>query len=415
MKSIIILLLSLSLASGAIAENPSSWTEPVEPFTIVGNVHYVGTAELSSYLITTPAGHILLDAPMEENVPHLVESIRALGFDPADIEIMIGSHAHFDHAGGFAGMKTLTGAELLISAEDAELLRRGGRDDFAFGDRAAFAPVEVDRTIVDGEIIELGGTSLRAVLTPGHTKGGTSWVLHLTDDGRPLTVLFANSMSAPGYDLVENESYPQIMSDYRGSFDRLATIEADAFLSTHGSFFRLPQKADALRSGADPNPFVDPDESKRFVARWREIIETQYGAQKAEDEIATTLDAFHEAASKANLDTYFSILDRDGVFIGTDPHERWTAEEFRRFVEPYFSAGRGWTYVPTSRFIEVDDTLDTAWFDEILENKSYGTTRGSGVLVRVNDRWRIAQYHLTIPIPNEITKDVVEMIRGSED
>ena len=222
-------------------------------------------------------------------------------------------------------------------------------------------------------------------------------------------------MSAPGYDLVDNAKYPEIMSDYRGSFDRLAAIEADVFLSTHGSFFRLRQKAEALRRGVEPNPFVDEHESQQFVGRWRKIIETQYGAQQAADEIATVLDAFHEAASTADLDTYFSILDRDGVFIGTDPGERWTVEEFRRFVEPYFSQGRGWTYVPTSRFIEVDDTLDTAWFDEMLENESYGTTRGTGVLVKLEGEWKIAQYHLTIPIPNEIANDVVGMIREKSD
>lgn len=281
MRSFATLLLTLLLSLNAAAENPASWTEPIDPFRIIGNVYYVGTAELTSYLIATSAGHILLDAPMEENVPHLLRSIKSLGFDPEDIEIMINSHAHFDHAGGFSEIRRVTGARLLISAPDAELLERGGRNDFAFGDSAAFTPAKADEVISDHQVVELGGSRLTAIATPGHTMGGTSWVMEVEEEGQTYTVLFANSMSAPGYDLVANEKYPQIMEDYRRSFERLGQIDADVFLSTHGSFLNLRQKAAAIRKGTGPNPFIDPAESKRFVERWSGEIENQYTEQKA--------------------------------------------------------------------------------------------------------------------------------------
>lgn len=411
MRSIPTAVLCVLAALSAQAQRQPSWTEPVEPFRILGNVHYVGTAELTSFLITTPAGHVLLDAPLEENVPHLLRSIRALGFDPEDVEVLIGSHAHFDHAGGFARMKEATGAKLLLSRADAALVERGGRDDFAFGDRGAFTPAEVDGFVEDGGVVELGGVRLRAIATPGHTKGGTSWTMEVEEGGETWRVLFANSLSAPGYDLTDNEKYPTIMDDYRASFDRLAAIDADVFLATHGSFFGLERKREAMMEGG-PNPFVDPEASKRFVARWRSIVEDQYLEQGAADEVAEVLDRFHRAAAEADAGTYFSLLADDAVYLGTDAGERWSVDELRAFARPYFDRGQGWTYVPTSRHVDLDEDRGTAWFDEMLENETYGTTRGTGVLTKTGDGWRIVQYHLTIPVPNEIAREVVERIRA---
>lgn len=396
------------LAGSAVAEHPASWTEPVDPFRIIGNVYYVGTADLASYLITTPEGHILLDAPMEENVPHLLRSIRALGFDPAEIEVMINSHAHFDHAGGFARMKEVTVARLLVSAPDAALIERGGRGALSLGEDTIFPPAKVDGVVHDGQVVTLGGVGLQAVSTPGHTPGGTSWLMELEEGGRVYRILFANSMSAV-YPLVGNADYPNLLSDLRASFDRLAEIQADIFLSTHGSFFRLRQKRETW--SGEGNPFVDSEESKRFIDRWRGIVESQYAEQKAVAAVGSVLDRFHEAAARADAETYFSLFAPDAVFIGTDATERWSVTEFREFAKPYFDRGKGWTYLPTSRHVELDPDGNTAWFDEMLENDAYGTTRGTGVLMKVDGDWKIAQYHLTIPIPNEIAKDVVKMIR----
>ena len=411
MRSIPMVLSLTLVATVALAEVPASWTAPVAPFRIVGNVYYVGTAELSSFLITTAAGHVLLDAPLEENVPLVLGSIRSLGYDPEDVEILINSQAHVDHAGGFARMKEATGARLLVSAPDAELIERGGRDDFAHGDRLAFTPATVDGFVADGQVVELGGTRLRALATPGHTKGGTSWIVDIEEGGETYRVLFASSLSAPGYDLRHNEKYPSILEDFRASFEKLAAVEADVLLSEHGSFYGLERKRARMIEGG-PNPFVDAGEAGTFVERWRGVIEGQALDQDVIEEVNGVLDRFHAAAAQADGETYFSLLEDDGIFLGTDPGERWSVDEFRAFARPYFDRGQGWTYVPVSRHIDLDEDRSTAWFDEELDNEAYGTTRGTGVVMSTADGWRIVQYHLTIPIPNAITDEVVERIRA---
>lgn len=401
----------LLIAATALAAHPPSWTEPVAPFRVAGNIYYVGTAELASFLIATPSGHILLDAPLEENVPQLLRSIETLGFAPSEIRILINSHAHSDHLGGMKRIKEITGAELSLSAPDAELAARGGTADFAFGDDLAYPAVTADRILADGDVVSLGGTSLTAILTPGHTRGGTTWLTEVIEDGRKLRVMVVNSMTAPGYDLVGNDAYPGIVDDYRASFDRLAGLEADVFLGPHASFFGLGRK---LATAGDGNPFIDPGELATFVQRSRASFERQLASQTATAEVERTLDAFHEAASRADGKAYFALMTNDAVYIGTDATERWSLTEFRAFAEPYFEKGRGWTYVPTQREIVIGPGGSTAWFHELLENASYGTTRGTGVLVRDGAEWKIAQYHLTIPVPNDLAKEVVEMIRTRE-
>lgn len=126
--------------------------------------------------------------------------------------------------------------------------------------------------------------------------------------------------------------------------------------------------------------------------------------------VADTLDRFHTAASRADAQAYFDLFAPEGVFIGTDASERWTLEEFKKYVMPHFSKGKGWTYIPKSRHIDVSG--DIAWFDEILDNKSYGTCRASGVLRKIDGKWKVSQYHLTIPVPNELAETVVKMIRA---
>lgn len=141
------------------------------------------------------------------------------------------------------------------------------------------------------------------------------------------------------------------------------------------------------------------------------LVEGQTLDQEAVEAVGEVLDRFHQAAAEADAATYFSLLADEAVYLGTDAGERWSVDDFRAFAKPYFDRGQGWTYVPTSRHVALDEDRSTAWFDEILENDSYGTTRGTGVLTKTRDGWRIVQYHLTIPIPNEIAKEVVERIR----
>lgn len=140
-----------------------------------------------------------------------------------------------------------------------------------------------------------------------------------------------------------------------------------------------------------------------------EVCRADNGAASAE--VGKTLDQFHAAASKADGPTYFGLFAPEGVFIGTDATERWPVDEFRQYAMPFFSKGKGWTYTPGVRHIDLAPSEDVAWFDEILDNKSYGVCRGSGVLRKIGGKWRVSQYHLTIPVPNDLADTVVKMIR----
>lgn len=260
----------LSLASVDVARAddwpPAAWTKPFKPFRVVGNVYYVGSEGLSSYLVSTSAGHILLDAGMSPQGAKLVESnIVALGFKLSDVKILINSHAHYDHAGGLAQMKADTGAQLYASALDKPALEKGRH----FGDNenglTPFAAVKVDRTIRDGQKIKLGEATLTAHLTPGHTIGGTAWTISVTERDRPLNVMFFNSVSVAGNALVGNKTYPKIVSDYRATFAKLKAMPADVFLPVHPEQGDLIAKRQRVLQG-DNNAFIDPTDMGRFVA-----------------------------------------------------------------------------------------------------------------------------------------------------
>lgn len=224
------------------AAAPESWTRAVEPIRIAGNLYYVGTEELGAYLLVGKEGAILLDAPMEENAEAILANIRKLGVKPEDVRILLNTHAHFDHAGGFAKMRKATGAKLYLSKSDAELAARGGRNDFAFGDKYPFPPVKADAIVSDNQTIRLGDLAMTAMITPGHTRGCTSWRTTVVEEKKALDVVIVCSLSAPGYQLVDNEKYPSIMDDYRRSIARLRKLDPDVFLSNHASFFDLAKK-----------------------------------------------------------------------------------------------------------------------------------------------------------------------------
>lgn len=241
MKRLLLLFLAL-FASTAAAAPPDSWTRAVEPLRIAGNLYYVGTEELGSYALVGKAGTILLDAPMEENAEAILANLAKIGVKREEVRILLNSHAHFDHAGGFAKIKAATKAKLYLSPGDAELMARGGRDDFAFGDRFPFPPVKADALLSDNQTVRLGDLAMTALFTPGHTRGCTSWRTTVVENGKPLDVVFVCSVTAPGYQLVKNEKYPRILDDYRRTFERLRKLDPDIFLSNHASFFDLGKK-----------------------------------------------------------------------------------------------------------------------------------------------------------------------------
>jgi metallo-beta-lactamase class B len=279
---LVLLILALPLSIDAQRDPQArASNQPVRPFRIIGNVYYVGAIEVSSYLITTPQGHILLDSGFAETVPQIRENVKQLGFKFEDIKLLITSHAHYDHTGGMAELKALTGAKLAASEADAVQLATGDRDDFQWGNRFEFAPVQADRILHDGDTVELGGVWLVAHLTPGHTRGNTTWTMEVKDGGKTYNVVFLGSTSAPGYRLVNNRKYPNIVADYQKSFRVLESLPCDVFLGSHGSFFQLKEKMAKLAAGATANPFIDPQGYRQFIEDSKKDFYEQLKEQQA--------------------------------------------------------------------------------------------------------------------------------------
>lgn len=267
-------------SSLAQINQPPSWRQPVEPFHIVGNLYYVGSADLTSFLFVTPKGNILLDTGVPENVPQIKANVEKLGFHFNDIKILLNSHAHFDHAGGLQDVKKLTGAKFVASAGDAPELARGGRNDFAFGNRYNYPPIKADRIISDGGKVDLGGTTLTAHITPGHTRGCTTWTTEISDGGKTYHVVFVCSVTFPGYKLVNNPKNPTLVAQYQHSFKVLRSLPCDIFLASHGSFFDLPGKMEAIKKNPVSNPFVNPDEYRQFLDHWQSEFEAEVKKEK---------------------------------------------------------------------------------------------------------------------------------------
>lgn len=277
MNPLIVLLLALAFAFPLQAQkDPLSrqWNEPVPPFRIAGNLYYVGAKDIASYLITTPKGHILVDGGFEETAPIILRNLDSLGFRIADVRILIGSHAHYDHAGGLAALKKASGARFFASAGDAPYYESGGRNDPQFGDRLTFPPVAVDRILADGDRVELGGVVLTARLTPGHTPGCISWTFSVNDSGKRREVVILGSPTAPeGFRLVDNPRYPNIIADYRRQFALLRSLHPDIFLASHGMFFDLEEKRTQGKT------FVDPEGYRAYVALSEKRFEDKVRAQ----------------------------------------------------------------------------------------------------------------------------------------
>jgi metallo-beta-lactamase class B len=262
-------------------ETSRARNQPMPPFRIAGNLYYVGAIEIASYLITTPQGHFLLDGGFVETAPQIERNLEQLGFKLGDVKILLNSHAHFDHAGGLAELRKLTGAKFLASAGDAELLRHGGHGDFRFGDTIPFPPIDPDRIIHDGEAIQIGDQVMTAHLTPGHTKGNTSWTTKIHDGNKTYDVVFVGSQSSLDYKFVGVESYPGLRSDFEKSFATLQRLPCDIFLGSHGSFFHLAEKHERLLRG-DVNAFVDPEGYKTYLRESEKDFRDKVARQERE-------------------------------------------------------------------------------------------------------------------------------------
>lgn len=259
-----LVLIAITSANGQADATSREWNKPVAPFRIAGNLYYVGAVEITSYLITTPQGHFLLDGGFVETAPQIEHNIAELGFKLSDVKYLLNSHAHYDHAGGLAELKKVTGAKFVASAGDADLLCRGGHGDFRFGDTLVFPPIEPDKIIRDGESLQLGDQVMTAHSTPGHTRGNTTWTTKVREGGKTYDVVFVGSQSVLDYKFVGQESYPGIAADFEKSFALLESLPCDIFLASHGWFFGFVDKHSRLMRG-DENAFVDPEGYHRYL------------------------------------------------------------------------------------------------------------------------------------------------------
>jgi metallo-beta-lactamase class B len=243
------------------------WDRDFPAFTVIGNIHFVGSSDLAQFLVTTPEGHILLDTGFEDSVPRLREHVVALGFRFEDIKFVLNSHAHIDHAQGDAVVRQLTHASVVSSRPDAPFIAGGGTGETVYDGVYSWRPCPVDRIVDDGDTVSLGGTTLTAHLTPGHTKGATTWTMTVKDGTRTRDVVFFPSANINrGVRLLGNARYPAIASDFERSFAIWKGLPCAVFLGAHGDFFDLKEKYERLHDGSGVNPFIDPGGYRRVIA-----------------------------------------------------------------------------------------------------------------------------------------------------
>jgi metallo-beta-lactamase class B len=257
-------------AQAANASVPPDWVNPFPPHRVMGNLYYVGSEGLASYLITTPQGNILVNSSLEQSVPLIQASIENLGFKFSDTKILLISHAHWDHCAGSAKIKAMTHAQYMVLDADVPVIESGGKKDFRYGNdpSTSYPPAKVDRVLHDGDEVKLGNVVLIAHKTAGHTKGCTTWTMKVTDDksGKTYDVVIVGSPNVnPGYKLVNNAEYPQIAQDYEHAFAVWKTLPCDLFLGAHGAYYDMAAKYPKLNNGGE-NPFLDPAGYKAYIA-----------------------------------------------------------------------------------------------------------------------------------------------------
>lgn len=268
-------LLAPSITLAQDSQQRTKWNRPFAPFRIIGDVYYVGTEGLSAFLITGPKGHVLIDGALPESARLIADNIRRLGFKLRDVKYLLIDHTHYDHAGGLAELKRRSGAVLVASAGEVPDLLAGktvGRPDLS-----GFPAVKVDRVIGDNERIVVGPVVLRAILSPGHTRGSVSWVT----DTAGKRVLFATSLTVAGQKLVGDPHYPTAGADFVRTLKRLRTVKADVFLNFHPDMFDMEAKR-ARQIAGDANAFVDPGELTKQLYK----AERQFKPELAQEQAA---------------------------------------------------------------------------------------------------------------------------------
>src|ERR1700691_4593774 len=265
------LVFFLAIAATLLAQGNPDWHREFPAFKVAGNLYYVGTADLAVYLINTPQGNILINSDFVEDVPLIKKSIERLDFKYSDTKIILISHAHGDHDAATGLVKKETGAKLMVMDADVpeEQSTAKGRPG-----------AHVDRVLHDGDTVELGGSKLVAHLTPGHTKGCTTWTMQVRDGARTLNVVIVGSPNVnAGYNLVGNKNYPGIADDYVKTFATLKSLPCDIFLGAHGAYFGLKAKYERMKAGSK-DAFVDPEGYKAYVAAREATFRKEWDRQK---------------------------------------------------------------------------------------------------------------------------------------
>jgi metallo-beta-lactamase class B len=281
----------LLLASAAHAAPDPAWTTPIPPFRIASNLYYVGSQDLASYLIVTPAGSILINSNLDTSVPQIRHSVEQLGYRFSDIRVLLISHAHFDHDAGSAEVKRETGARYMVMDGDVPVVEAGGgQKDFQYPD-SHYPAAKVDRVLHDGDEVRLGGTVLVAHKTPGHTRGCTTWTLQVPERGRLLNVVIVGSWNVnPGYRLVDRPgqpaSYPGIAADFQRTFVLLERLPCDIFLGAHGAYFDMLQKLQRVTPATATTVWIDPEGYRAKVQERKQAFETELARQSGREDHA---------------------------------------------------------------------------------------------------------------------------------
>jgi metallo-beta-lactamase class B len=279
-RLLVLMTAMVVLVAAARAQDPE-WTTPFPPYRIAGNLYYVGSRDLASYLIVTPQGDILINSSLTSSPRLIKKSVEQLGFKFSDIKILLISHAHWDHDAGSAEVKKLTGAKYMVMDADVPVIESGGRKDFHYGKSPDdwYPPTKVDRVLHDGSEVRLGGTVLVAHLTPGHTKGCTTWTMKVGDGGKTYNVVIVGSPNLnPGCNLVNDPAYPHIAEDYKKTFRVLKSLPCDIFLGAHGSYYGMLAKYARLKQDG-AKAFVDPEGYKAYVADREQAFRAELAKQ----------------------------------------------------------------------------------------------------------------------------------------
>jgi metallo-beta-lactamase class B len=265
------------VAAGQANDLGRSMNQPVLPFHIIGNIYYVGASDITSYLIVTPAGDILIDGGFVETAPQIEKNIATLGFKLTEVKFILNSHAHLDHAGGIAELRRLSGAQFVAMDGDVPALTAG----------TAYPAAPPDRVIHDSDTVVLGGVTITAHLTPGHTRGCTTWTMAAQDGGKTYNVVFVGSATVlPQYKLIDRPgapaTYPGIEPDYEKTFRVLKSIPCDVFLAAHGTFYSLTQKREAMSKNPAQNPFIDPTGYQAYIVRADGAFQAELQKERAQ-------------------------------------------------------------------------------------------------------------------------------------